>query len=288
MKLSCPIAIALLVVAVGCRRQDNLPDDPVSKVGLTETALGHPLIEQASAYANSWLDPALNTRFAPSWAAPDPHSQSDSVKIYAISEFHAPANYMVAVPVGCRCVFIEPRVYESWLKDHTPSSGATLEVDPQRLLGFMLLHEAGHIVHHDPGDFGEGVQGTLNLDPTEQKDREQKADAFAVEQLEGAIGRRKQLEPWLAALNTTKDLENLSFEMQEVRQKKYFGAVTLHTPAAYYDTSYTHPNFELRILTVNDLVSNTPNSHKLLTDFLEGRISNATPSVLFQAPSLTQ
>jgi len=139
-----------------------------------------------------------------------------------------------------------------------------------------------------PGDFDESGHGALNLDPTAEKDREQKADAFAVEQLKGAMGRRNRTNAWTAAQMATMDLSNLSFEMQEVRSLKYFGAATLHTAAAYYDTSYTHPNFELRILTVNDMISNTPTSHQLLQNFLKGRSSDAKSGVLFQAPSLTQ
>src|SRR5262249_48202984 len=110
---------------------------------------------------------------------------------------------------------------------------------------------------------------------------------FAVEQLKGAITRRQPMQPWMDAMNATMDLANLSFEMQQVRSEKYFGAALLHTRAAYYDTGYTHPNFELRILTVNDLISNTENSHQLLRIFLEGRNPTTNSTVLFRAPSLT-
>ncbi|MGB0063714.1 MAG: hypothetical protein WBP85_04645, partial [Terracidiphilus sp.] len=268
--------------------QQSKPVDPVVQTGLTETALGHTLIEHAAQIADGWLDPALNIHLVPSWKASDASAGSDPVKIYAISEFHAPANYMVAVPVGCRCIFVEPHVYQSWLKDHMSTSGVKLDVDEQRLLAFMFLHEAGHIVNHDPGDFDAGGRGALNLDPTDQKDREQKADAFAVEQLKGAMARRSKTDAWTEAQMATMDLGNLSFEMQQVRSEKYFGSALLHTPTAYYDTGYTHPNFELRILTVNDLISNTSTSHQLLENFVEGRRSDAKPWVLYQAPSLTQ
>jgi hypothetical protein len=280
------VASGLLILAAGCRQQSKTVD-PVAQMGLTETALGHPLIERSAAIANSWLDPALKIRFTPNWKGPDPPAGGDPVTIYSISEFHAPANCMVAVPVGCHCVFVEPHIYESWLRQHMSSSGTTLEVNEERLLAFMLLHEAGHIVDGDPGDFDEGGAGNLNLNPTVEKEREQKADAFAVEQLKGAISRTKEIGPWLDALNATKDLANLSFEMQQVRSQKYFGAPVLHTPAAYYDTGYTHPNFELRILTVNDQIANTETSHQLLESFLQGRTSNPTPPVLLQSPGST-
>jgi hypothetical protein len=281
------VAALSLILASGCRQQSK-PVDAVEQMGVTESALGHLLIERAAMIANSWLDPALKVHFSPHWVSSTSSPGMNSVAIYSISEFHAPANYMVAVPVGCQCVFVEPHLYESWLKQHMSSSGLTLEVDEERLLAFMFLHEAGHIVNRDPGDFDEGSSGSLNLDPTAEKQREQRADAFAVEQLKGAISRTKQTEPWLDALNATKDLANLSFEMQQVRSEKYFGSALLHTPAAYYDTGYTHPNFELRILTVNDQISATETSHQLLENFLQGRTSTSTPPVLFQLKSFSQ
>jgi hypothetical protein len=96
--------------------------------------------------------------------------------------------------------------------------------------------------------------------------------------------RHGQVTPPIEAQMTSVDLNNLSFEMQEVRSLKYFGAASFPTPEAYWDTGYTHPNFELRVLTVNDLVSNTPLSHRLLQSFLKGRSSDSKQGVLFQAP----
>jgi hypothetical protein len=57
---------------------------------------------------------------------------------------------------------------------------------------------------------------------------------------------------------------------------------TLSHPAAY-DLGYTHPNFELRLLTVNDMISNTPTSHRLLESFLAKRAAGT--SILYQSPA---
>jgi hypothetical protein len=54
-------------------------------------------------------------------------------------------------------------------------------------------------------------------------------------------------------------------------------------PATFFDLGYTHPNFELRLLTVNDMIANSAVSHQLLQDFLNQRMPQSP--VLFQNPS---
>jgi len=276
-----PTQFAVLTIALfilGCR-YGSRNEDPVAGMGLTETVLGRALVEKSVSLANSWLERGIGIHFMPSWKTPSGTDARDAVPVYAISELHAPANYMVAVPARCHCVFVQPRVYETWLRDHPSHSGLTLEVLEERLLAFMLIHEAGHIAYGDPGQFDSSNSGSLNTDATAEKQREESADAFAVEQLRGALTRTKDTDAWLNALNATKDLANLSFEMQQVRSEQCFGSESLHTPAAFYDVGYTHPNFELRVLTVNNLISNTETSRQLLANFQAGRAPQS--SVLF-------
>jgi hypothetical protein len=251
-------------------------------MGLTETALGHSLIENAARFANSWLSPESGIHYTPSWKISKSQGDDGDVAIYAIGELHAPRTYMVAVPVGCRCVFVQPRAFETWLNDHLSHTGLTLEVSEDRLLAFMLLHESGHIAHGDPGQFDGSGDGPLNASTIIDKTREQNADAFAVQQLKQAIGRTKDTGAWTSAQFAAIDLSNLSFEMQQVREERFFGSETLGTPEAFDDLGYTHPNFELRLLTVNDAISNTKDSHELLENFLAKRAPHNP--VLFQAP----
>jgi len=288
MRRSPRSALALLIaVVLGCHH-DRAPENPVTKMGLTETALDHSLIENAAGFADSWLSPDSGVHFTPSWKIGNSQGDKGNVAIYAIGELHAPRSYMVAVPVGCRCVFIQPRTFEAWLNDHLSHTGLTLEVSEDRLLAFMLLHEAGHIVHGDPGQFDGSGNGPLNTGTTIEKTREQSADAFAVQQLKQAILRTKGTDAWMSAQFATIDLSNLSFEMLQVREERFFGSETLGTPEDFDDLGYTHPNFELRLLTVNDAISNTKASHELLANFLAKRAPHNP--VLFQAPgaNLTQ
>jgi hypothetical protein len=167
-------------------------------MGMSETVLGHALLENALALSNTWIDPDKGIRFAPSWTKSD-GSTKGVVPVYAISTFNAPVNYMIAVPAGCRCVFIQPRAYEDWLDKHLSQDGNRLEVDETRLLAFMLLHEAGHISNGDLGEFDGSGSGSLNTDSTADKQREERADAFAVEQVKHALARTKDISAWLNA-----------------------------------------------------------------------------------------
>jgi len=223
--------VLILLCIVGCQPAPPV-QDPVSRMGLTETVLGRSSIEDALAIGNSWMDPAMRVRFVPSWLRQNGNS-TDAIPVYAISAINSPPTYMIAVPSGCRCVFIQPRAYEDWLDRHLSHGGMTLEVDKTRLLAFMLLHEAGHISHRDLGEFDGSGAGSLSTQASTEKQREQSADAFAVEQLKGALARTKDITPWLNAQRVTMDLANLGFEMQQVRQLKYFGAEVLGTPAAF-------------------------------------------------------
>lgn len=271
-----------IVLTSGCTHQPRT-EDPVAVMGLTETALGRAVIEKAVDIANSWINPELGMRFAPSWQKQDLKQAKGVIPVYSIAELHAPATDIVAVPTHCHCVFVQPRAYEKWLENHISHTSQTLEVSEERLLAFMLLHEAGHLVHGDPGEFDASSTGSLNTDATNEKQREQAADSFAVEQLKNAMQRKKDVAAWLSAQYASADLANLAFEMQQVREERYFGAESLGTLQAFYDLGYSHPNLELRLLTMNDQISETPTSHELLSNFLARRARHNP--VLFREPS---
>jgi hypothetical protein len=51
----------------------------------------------------------------------------------------------------------------------------------------------------------------------------------------------------------------------------HFGATNLCSRAVFSDAGYTHPNFELRLLTANDMLMHTPQSEQLVQDFMSCR-----------------
>ena len=77
----------------------------------------------------------------------------------------------------------------------------------------------------------------------EIKKRESKADLFAVEQVEAALGDQKAIDGWLAAMRMELALSDLSWNVAVLRFLDHFGATSLCSRAVFSDAGYTHPKF---------------------------------------------
>jgi hypothetical protein len=173
--------------------------------------------------------------------------------------------------------------FAHWMKEHTEALPQQMKaVDPANVLAFMLLHEVGHIIHGDPGQFEDAeTTAASNTVQTEQKERESKADRFAIEQVAAAADDRNSVDGWLAAMRMELALSDLSWNMAALRFLDHFGATSLCSSAVFSDAGYTHPNFELRLLVVNDILVHKAASKQLLQDFIGCR--KRPPQVLYQA-----
>src|SRR5258708_29440530 len=60
------------------------------------------------------------------------------------------------------------------------------------------------------------------------------------------------------------------------------GAAVIGAPGVFWDIGLSHPNFEWRLLKVNDLLSSNETSRQLLADFEVGRLKGEQP--LYIAP----
>lgn len=276
MKLATAlVALALLIAG---RKDDLNKQNPVQRLGLIETALGRPIADQAINSANAVLGARTRAKLRGSWQS----AQENDIIVYLIGSTAVPSVYSVMVPNACRCVFVQPTAFDHWMKDHTEALPQMKAVESGTVLAFMLLHEVGHIVHGDPGQFEDtGESVAPNTDITEQKKRESKADSFAVEQLVAALDDRKAIEGWLAAMRIELALSDLSWNMATLRFLNHFGATSLCSRAVFSDAGYTHPNFELRLLTANDMLIQTPVSKQLVEDFMGCRRTPAP--VLYEA-----
>ena len=267
----------LLMAAIGCA-PDRTLDNPVSAMGLLETTNGRQLADAAVRLTNSLRGPDATVILRTSWNADKPNGGHQVATVYLVNAAGAPPLYMVVVPSDCGCVFIQPQRYAAWVEQHSTALSQMLEVSPENVLAFMLLHEVGHIANGDRGEFNEDANGNSS---SSSKEREERADAFAVDALAAAVKRTKDSSAWLNAENMEMDLANLSWNVQALRQSEYFGSTVLGTPAAFADAGYTHPNFELRILTVNNQISKSETSRQLLESFLASRNRKSAP-VLFK------
>ncbi|HEY1501230.1 MAG TPA: hypothetical protein VGF88_16775 [Acidobacteriaceae bacterium] len=97
------------------------------------------------------------------------------------------------------------------------------------------------VIHHDAGEFDGSGSGALNTDATQKKQREVAADRFAVEHL--------QRDQWPVGEG-------------ELLAGSLLWSLTTHPSSLL---------FVLRLLTVNDWISNTPTSRQLLAECLAKR-----------------
>lgn len=271
------VLLLVITCAIGCSHSRS-SENPVSTMGLFETTNGRELTDRAVTQANLLLGPDAKITLRTSWTPEKPGNGNPTATIYLVNATGAPPLYMVVVPSDCSCILVQPQRYTAWIEQHSASLSSMLPVESENVLAFMLLHEVGHILNGDHGEFTD-QGGERNTSLT--KEREERADSFAVEQLLAAAKRTKDTGAWLTAMHVEMDLANLSWNVQARRQDEYFGSVVLRTPAAFADMDYTHPNFELRMLTVNNQIAHTETSRKLLEAFLANRI-HQNNSVLFK------
>src|SRR5262249_41705504 len=147
--------------------------------------------------ANSLLGPDTKVQLAASWVQGKRRNTSGIATLYLLNSAGAPSLYMIVVPSDCQCVFLQPQRYSDWIEKHTTALPSMLDVSAKNMLVFMLLHEVGHIVNGDPGEFNE--RATARGTAITQKEREERADAFAVDVLTSAARRTSDMTAWLNA-----------------------------------------------------------------------------------------
>jgi hypothetical protein len=75
-----------------------------------------------------------------------------------------------------------------------------------------------------------------------------------VEQVRATLNDRAH-EGWFNAFNVSMALHDLSWNLFASRLLDNFGATSLCAKSAFADSGYSHPNFELRLLVANQLLS---------------------------------
>jgi hypothetical protein len=275
------LVTVLFLLLLGC---DEQPDkrSPFERFGFIETPVGQPLAATAIISANDVLGGRVPIVLRGAWQKAEPNDSRQVVAVYLIDGSAITSAYMVMVPTDCRCVFVQPAAFKAWMDDHTRRLPQMLESDAGAVLTFMLLHEVGHILHGDPGQFdGKTGPAALNTDITDQKERESAADLFAVEQVNAALSNGKAIGGWSSALKISLALSGLSFNMSADRVLEHFGATSLCSHAVFADSGYSHPNFELRLLVANNLLSQSAVSTELLDIFRTCR-TRPPSGILFQ------
>jgi hypothetical protein len=225
-------------------------------------------------------DAAPTLRLYGNWGRPRAHRAA----VYLVSPAEVSASLFIFVPGGCRCVILRPDAFGRWLQERRTGTGRR-HVEDDALLAFMLLHEAGHIDAQRtvaPPVDGAAVDGAP-ADAIVSKAQEEYADAYAVARMRRHLPTSRSQPAWSAVVRIQLALEALAWNLFATRMLDHFGATTLKRPEVFADAGNTHPNLELRIMTVNHDINPSEASRRLLDDFRERRTAAAPPGgILFK------
>lgn len=228
---------------------DTKAPDPVTASGHTETKNGRPLITQAIRIANAILAASSSYKLREGWMPADKDKPAtNELAVYLIAPTSPP--FVIQVPFkSCRCVFVQEPAFRKSLSAYSGKPRQMLRIEPAHMLAFMLLHEVGHVDNGNPGAYDDG-SADLNMTETELKERERAADAFAARALVAAPKDTKSTSGFLGAINVQLAVTNASWNLAAVRLLDHFGGSPLCPKDLFADRALSHPNYELRILTV--------------------------------------
>ncbi len=270
------VLAALVLVAPGCSEPKTAAHNPLADYRLEAATEERPLVEQAIKLANAVLQDRVPVRLSAAWGDEE---SSGSVPVYLIASSNVGSNDKVWIPDGEHFVLVNQPALIEFL------GGLTKRDNFPAVLAVILLHEVGHLVDPAAGTKtgrSTGDAGASKSASDASKDRELAADRFAADQLKAATKIGESVPRFSAAIKVQSALAMLNFDVFSKRLLKHFGD---QTNAAYGDQSYSHPNFELRLLTVLNELSPTPQSKQLLDDFLQRRQPASSGGILFDGRS---
>jgi hypothetical protein len=240
--------------------------NPVTASGYTETKSGRPLMARAIGAANAILSASASYKLREGWTpAAKNKPVTNELAVYLIAPTTPP--FVIQVPFkSCRCIFVQELAFRKGLSAYSSKPKQMLHIEPAHMLAFMLLHEVGHVDNDNPGAYDDGF-ADINVTETEQKERERAADGFAARALVAASKDTRSTSGFLDSMSVQLAVTNASWNLAAVRLLDHFGGSALCAKDLFADRGLSHPNYELRILTVNDIIANTPASHELVQQF---------------------
>ena len=275
------IVVAVCLIGSGFRIVLANPVDEVTKRGLQHTTQDRAMVAKAVQRTNDILQ-GKGIVLTPSWLKKPEQAGRESVPLYLVRTPKDEASSPAAVPSDCRCVFVNPAYLASWIAFNSKGVGR-LQLDRGYFLTIVLLHEVGHLEAGNAAvAFKGGEISQLNIDPSEEKRNERKADEFAAELLRYAAHAKPVNMRSIEANFVVNELSKLSWNMQAFRSLDEFGAFAIGKPSVFFDQGFDHPNMALRVLRMNHLIVGTPETRALLESFEEARRRGANPTPLYQ------
>ena len=253
--------------------------DVFAKYGFSSSPLQRDVAEEAIELANKALSLSSLWTLVPHWET----SSQTAISIFWVGSKNLSFSRddMMFVLRECTCIVVQPLVFNHWINQ---LSSNRLDLSLPHVLAYFLLHEVGHIASGHEGRALAETTKRFNLVDTASKIRERQADSFAAQTIKLAQEDESDFMRALDIQWVTIALQNLSFNLTGIRLLDEFGGTSLALPKLFQDDGASHPNFELRVLTVLNEISQTPESRALLDDFLRLQSDSETRDrVLFQA-----
>jgi hypothetical protein len=263
-------AILLLSVSKGFAASGN----PVVASGYAETSRGRLLLKEALTAVNSILLSSFPYQVIGSWE-PDPEDagRPKVLRVYLVQS--SKRNFVIQVPFrSCNCIFLQEEAFRENLSRYSTKLRQMMKIDERHMLAFMILHEVGHVEMGHPGHFDDDPS-TYNYADTEQKQKERAADEFAVKALIAAADNKKAFSGFMSSMNVQLAITKASWNLMALRLLDGFGGSVLCSKFLFADKGASHPNYELRVLTVNDIIAKTTESGELLRAFEACRAPSA-------------
>ena len=260
--------------------------DPVLARGLAHTQTSKPLVKKAVASTNLLIEgQGMRLVLSDQGVKAQAYAKVDDIPVFLVKVPPTARATTAAVPRGCRCIFVNPDVFNAFIKEQTTGSGR-LSLDARYVLTFMLLHEVGHIAKSTAGaDFQNGELSELNIEPSRAKADEDEADEFAAGLVKTLMQRKPASTESLEATAVAMALGNLSWNMQAYRSLDKFGALSIGMPSVFFDKNLSHPNLHWRVLRMNHLIHGSRETKELLDTFEDARRRGASPEPLYVEPT---
>jgi hypothetical protein len=277
MKSALLIALSALIV-IGCGSRSAVDPNALPTIyGLQSTTNGASDTDAAIKMANLLLPkdaPQLHATWGEK-AAPGAY-----VPVYLVADRNLTPADLAFVTPACEGIVLQSVPFQAWEASLADSDGPTVET--VAMTAFVLLHELGHLRRADCGkNLIANQHAELNDQLNADKAQEFAADGVAVEILRAAMQSRS-VDSKVAAGRIEMALGTASFYIAGRRIVASPGAAVIGAPIVFWDIGLSHPNFEWRLLKVNDLLNSNETSRQLLADFEAGRLKVEQP--LYVAP----
>lgn len=237
--------------------------------GLAASVSGRDWMTPAIASANSVLKASdrITLRLAEDGTE---YSQND-VPVYAVG-FGLERSEVALNPKGCRCILLNVSALVEAVRVLSDNPTTDLPLEIENWAAFILLHEAGHVsanLSAEASTDAASAEPDQVGPPQDEKQLEFAADLFAAQRIRDAAAPGQP--GFVKAMFISIELSKASWNLLAGRLVDNFEASALNDASLMIDKGYSHPNFELRILVVNELIQQTETARQLRESFEKRR-----------------